>query len=321
MFYKAETSSPPADTPEQRSSSGLGYRLDSSSTSEMDTAECPRVQAEPRRATRAAEDVFGAPFKDTPERFWEKTAAFCGVALLGIIGATFVVFSGLAPLPLVMAALSCGVISGVMVWQTSGNDRAIRSVAASTLLSAVLFALLLEVGRIIFIFPTRLESVVTAVACWLAVYCIACFLVPMVAVFGMSKWSAAGTRLLLNWHRAIGTVVLTVAYLCTAVPAALAVAPAPCFARVLLGRIVRVPLWSWLMPLNEVARMVAVLVGTASPSDPPPNTWRTALASTGRSFATIPLVIFGMTYALLASAAHILTKLSAEATTGDGAVG
>ena len=327
MFYKLEAGNPALAQPERchESESSLEYQIDAPTPTRTEAADGRQVQAESPDAACAAtagcapvagcaaDDLFGVPFRDTPGRFWENAAAFCTVALLGIVGATLTVLSGWDPLSLFTAAVSCGVTSGVMVWRASRTGSAIRSVAAATMLSAVLLALLLEIGRIILIFPGELGAVIAAVASWFVAYCIACFVVPMTAAFKPAQWSAAGTRLALNWHRAIGTVVLAAAYIATALPAALLVAPAPAFARRLLARAVRIPLWSWLLPLSEVARMASAVTGSGSPHATP-RTWGTVLAAAGRSLATIPLVISGMAYALLATAAYVLAKLSAEAT-------
>ncbi|HUW33000.1 MAG TPA: hypothetical protein VM223_15435 [Planctomycetota bacterium] len=274
-------------------------------------------------------DVLAIPFADSTTRFWEKTVAFSAINLLGTAGAAWVVYRGWHTPSILAAALACGVTAGVAVGrglpaarlrqagrnsQRSGRPmRQFRCVGAATVVSLVLLAFLLEIGRIALIFPGWVQSIaVAAVSCFVA-YCTACFVAPMAAAFNPRQWPAAGSRLALNWHRALGTLVLTAAYLLTVVPAGLLVAPAPKFALARLARIARVPLWSWLMPLCEVGRMTVSLLG-AEPAAGSLRTAWTILAAAVRRIVTIPLVILGMVYALLITAAHVLVRLSCQVT-------
>jgi len=263
-----------------------------------------------------AGDVFAIPFADCPTRFWEKTVVFSAISLLGTAGGAWMVYRGWHTPSILAAAFACGITSGAAVCVHRSGRRArrpmrwLRCVAAATTLSFALLALLLEIGRIAFLFPSWGQSVTAAVVSCFLTYCTACFVVPMAAAFSPGQWSGAASRLALNWHRALGTLVLTTAYLLTVVPAGLLVAPAPRFAMTRLARIARIPLWSWLMPLYEVSRMAISLL-EPEPVDGRRSAWAVA-GSVIRRIVTIPLVMTGMVYALLTTAAHVLTRLSCE---------
>jgi len=265
-----------------------------------------------------AGNVFAIPFTDSRTRFWEKTAAFSMISLLGAAGGAWVVYRGWHTPSIMAAAFAIGVTSGFAVRSGRHCHRErssrplgrFRCVATATALSFALLAFLLEIGRIALVFPSWGESVTAAVmSCFLA-YCAACFALPVAAACDPPLWPRAASRLALNWHRALGAFVLTTAYLLTVAPAGLQVATAPRFALARLDRITRIPLWSWLMPLCEVNRMAISVLGP-DPLDTGRTAW-TIAATIIRRIVMIPLIMTGMIYALLATAAHVFTQLSCE---------
>jgi len=275
-------------------------------------------QAGPRGGTRTSvapaepgfdqSELLALPFEDPSRRFWEKASAFCIVGVLGLVAAALVAWRGWNTGLVAGCGVACGATSSWVVSRAIGG-KGLRCMLSATLLSALLMAFLLELGRFIFMFPSHVQSVAIAIIGCYAAFCVASVVSPVVALTGPSQWLRTVGRVAAGAHRAAGVAILTSAYLLAVVPASVFLALTLEYSETRLTRAARRRFWSWLTPLNQVCRMSARMMIRPRKGG---NELRMALTILLRRLAVIPLIILGMTYALLVVAAHTLAKLSSN---------
>ncbi|HUS59414.1 MAG TPA: hypothetical protein VM141_12250 [Planctomycetota bacterium] len=281
---------------------------------------CESRPYRPEPAAEPAEtDPLAVPFADLPPRFWEKTAAFWLVNLLGLIGTYMLAEAGLTrPGPLLAAGVACGLTAGMAVGQARAGQgqhhRSVRCMVAATLTATVLL-LFVEVGRQMFFMPTAFEAVVIAVVCYVSVWCVVSFLASVYAgsqtVAGVPPWITIGRRLCANWHRAIGMAALISSCMAASVPLAVAIAIAPATMGPKLSGLAARPSWLWMAPMGKVTQMVTRITGRIHPVAK--DAYGALIMRIARRLevftVTLGLIVLGTGYAMLVTAAHVLTRL------------
>jgi len=262
-------------------------------------------------------ELLAVPFQDAAGRFWEKAAAFWLISAFGLASGVVVAATGYAAPG---ALLSCGLAWGILASMASfevdavegRNWRYVRRLSSATVFAVAAGALLLGAAYVLMFLPSMVMITTAAVLCCFVTFCAAAYLMPMAA--GGEPIAAGAAFVAANWHRAAGTMLLAFVYMTFAVPAAAVAAFSPERAEGKLRRLCLKPSWMWLLPLADAIGKTVFITKSFQPAARCGMGGVVSLVA--RRFqifvVALPATVLGMWYALLVTAARILTRLGSD---------
>ncbi|NQT21542.1 MAG: hypothetical protein HQ592_17690 [Planctomycetes bacterium] len=295
--------------------------IDTSEICALDEAPLSPRAIAPRSPTDSAQPhglaaVFSIPFKDGPQRFWEKAAAFWAISVIGVAAAATVTWLGWSAIgPVLSCAIACGLTAGVAasgaIRLQAPKARAMAAILLPAVLAAgVLCAVLLGSAHILLFMPSAAEIIMVSAVCYFGVYCTVSLLAPAGARERPAQWPHAAALALTNWHKAAGLVILTFVYLSAAPLAAVCIAASPAFFEKVLAARARKRHSAWLGHLAALSKMLsgADREEKLSAHTGVARLARRAARWAGGFLTALPAIVLGSWYAGLSTAALLLAQ-------------